>query len=112
VLTHELVELLLRVPPLRVVGEQVVEVVEHLPDALDVLRGGVLHRLLHPGEALVEHLPAEQVADLLVGLPGVAGLPVVGVQLAHRAPGVGRQGVQLHLAEPGVVSVIAVLAAP
>ena len=85
--------------------EQGVQVVEHLPDPLDVLRRHVLHRLLHPGEALVEHLPAEQVADLLVGLAGLGRAPVVGVELADRAAGVGRQRVELHLAEAGVVGV-------
>ena len=95
-----------RVLPLRVVREQGVQVVEHLPDPLDVARGHVLHRLLHPGEALVEHLPAEQVADLLVGLAGLGGAPVVGVELADRAAGVRRQRVELHLAEAGVVGVL------
>jgi hypothetical protein len=105
VLLHELGELLLGVVALRVVGEQRVQVVEHLPDPLDVLRRGVLHGLLHPGEALVEQLPAEQVADLLVGLAGLRGAPVVGAELANRAAGVGRQRVERHLAEPGVVGV-------
>ena len=66
----------------------------------------VLHRLLHAGEALVEQLPAEQVADLLVGLAGLGGAPVVGVELADGAAGVGRQRVELHLAEAGVVGVL------
>ena len=103
---HELGELLLGVLPLRVVREQGVQVVEHLADALDVAGGDVLHRLLHAGEALVEQLPAEQVADLLVGLAGLGGAPVVGVELADRAAGVRRQRVELHLAEAGVVGVL------
>ncbi len=112
VLGHELVELRGGVLPGGVVREQLVEVVEHLADPLDVLRRRVLHRLLHAGEALVEHLPAEQVADLLVRLAGLAGLPVVGAQLAHRAAGVGGQRVQLHLPEPGVVGVPAAQLVP
>ena len=68
--------------------------------------GDVLHRLLHPGEALVQHLPAEQVPDLLVGLAGLGGAPVVGVELAHRPAGVRRERVELHLAEAGVVGVL------
>ena len=103
---HELGELLLGVLPLRVVREQGVQVVEHLADALDVAGGDVLHRLLHAGEALVEQLPAEQVADLLVGLAGLGGAPVVGVELADGAAGVRRQRVELHLAEAGVVGVL------
>ena len=102
---HELGELLLRVLPLRVVREQGVQVVEHLPDPLDVARRHVLHRLLHPGEALVQHLPAQQVPDLLVGLASIGGAPVVGVELAHRPAGVRRERVELHLAEAGVVGV-------
>ena len=45
---------------------------EHLVDRGAVLVGGVLERLLHAGEALVEHLAAEQVLDLLVVLAGLA----------------------------------------
>ena len=48
----------------------------------------------------------EQVPDLLVGLAGLGGAPVVGVELAHRAAGVRRQRVELHLAEAGVVGVL------
>ena len=52
--------------------EQLVEVVEHLVDRGAVLVGGVLERLLHAGEPLVEQLAAEQVLDLLVVLAGLA----------------------------------------
>ena len=107
VLGHELVELRGGVLARGVVGEQVVEVVEHLPDPLDVLGRRVLHRLLHALEPLVEHLAAEQVADLLVGLARVGGPPVVLGELPHGPAGVGGQGVELHLAEPGVVAVVA-----
>ena len=69
--------------------------------------GRVLHRLLHALEPLVEHLAAEQVADLLVGLARVGGPPVVLGELPHGPAGVGGQGVELHLAEPGVVAVVA-----
>ncbi len=40
-------------------GEQGVEVLQHLGDGLAVLVGGVLERLLHAGEPLVEQLPAQ-----------------------------------------------------
>ena len=70
-----------------VLVQQVVEVVEHLVDALTVLVGGVLQRLLHAGEALVEHLPAEQILDLLVLFARLLAAPVVVGQLLH---GLGR----------------------
>ena len=58
-LGHEVVKVLLRVLAARVLVQQVVQVIEHLVDPLTVLVGGVLQRLLHPGEPLIEHLPAE-----------------------------------------------------
>ena len=57
--------------------EEVGEVTEHLLDTGPVLVGGVLQGLLHAGEALVEHLAAEEVLDLLVLLPALAAPPVV-----------------------------------
>ena len=60
---------------------------QHLVDRRAVLVGGVLERLLHAGEALVEQLAAEQVLDLLVVLAGLAALPVVVAQLADRGRG-------------------------
>ena len=83
VLGHELLEVLLGVLTAGVLVEQVVEVLEHLRDALPVLVGGPFERLLHPGEALVEHLAAEQVADLLVILPGLRAAPVVVGEFLH-----------------------------
>ncbi|CNN66487.1 Uncharacterised protein [Mycobacterium tuberculosis] len=58
-LVHEVFEVLLGVLAAIVLVQQVVQVVEHLGDALPVLIGGALKRLLHAGEALVEHLAAE-----------------------------------------------------
>lgn len=83
--------------------EQVVEVLEHLRDALPVLVGGPLERLLHPGEALVEHLPAEQVADLLVILSGLRAAPVVVGEFLHGLRRRRRQFLDPHLGEPRVV---------
>mgnify|MGYP000084151766 CR=1 FL=1 len=48
---------------------------------------GVLQRLLHPGEALVEHLPAEKILDLFVLLFGFAAAPLVFREFLH---GLGR----------------------
>ena len=87
VLVHELGEHLVGVLAEPVRLEHPVEVGEHLVDALAVLVGRVLHRLLHACEALVEQLPAEQVLDLLVVLAGLRGLPVVVAQLADRGRG-------------------------
>lgn len=69
VFAHEIVEVLRAVLAARVLVQQVVQVVEHLVDRLPVLVGRVLQRLLHAGEPLIEHLPAEQILDLLVLLP-------------------------------------------
>ena len=70
VAVHELAELLFGVLAAGVGVEQVVEIVQHLVHAGPVLVGRVLERLLHSREALVEHLAAQQVPDLLVVLPG------------------------------------------
>ena len=75
VLVHELLEVLVGVLAALVLLEQLVEVVEHLVDRRAVLVGGVLQRLLHAGEPLVEQLPAEQVLDLLVVLAGLRAMP-------------------------------------
>ena len=101
-LVHELVEVGLGVLAPAVLLEQLVEVVEHLVDRLAVLVGGVLERLLHAGEPLVEQLAAEQVLDPLVVLARLAGLPVVVGQLAHGGGDRGRQVLELHLAERAV----------
>ena len=77
VLLHEVPELLGGVVAAGVSGEQVAEVAEHLLDPLAVLGGGVLERLLHAGEALVEQLAAEQVLDLVVLLARLAAAPLV-----------------------------------
>ncbi len=102
---HEVVEVLLGVLPQPVLLEQLVEVAQHLVDRGPVLVGGALERLLHAGEALVEHLASEQVLDLLVGLARLAALPVVRRQLADRGRRGGRQVLQLHLAQRPVAVV-------
>ena len=83
--------------------QQVIQVIEHVVDALTVLVGGVLQRLLHPGEPLIEHLPAHQVLDLLVLLPRLRAAPVVLGQLLHGLGRRRRQRLELQLAESGVV---------
>ena len=102
-LVHEVFEVLLRVLTAGVLVQQLVQVIEHLVDALAILVGGPLQRLLHAREALVEHLTAEQILDLLVLFAGLGAAPVVVGQLLHRLGGRGRQRVQLQLAEAGVV---------
>jgi hypothetical protein len=60
-------------------------------------------RLLHRGERAVEHLPPQQVLDLLVGLPGLVRAPRV---VLERPDGAGRvvgQCVELVLRQPGGV---------
>ena len=101
-LGHELGEVVVGVVPRRMLLEQVVEVGEHLLHRGPVLLGGTFESLLHPGEALVEELATQQVLDLLVGLAGLAALPVVGRQLAHRGGGRRGEVVHQHLAEVAV----------
>ena len=83
--------------------QQVVQVVEHLVDALAVLVGGVLQRLLHPGEPLVEHLAAEQILDLLVLFARLLAAPVVVGQFLHGLGRRRRQRLDPHLVESGIV---------
>ena len=82
------------------------EVGDHVLDRLHVLLGGVLQRVLHRREGAVEHLPAQQVLDLLVGLPRLVGAPRVVLERADGAGGVVGQRVQLVLGQPrGVVRI-------
>ena len=106
-LVHEVAELLGRVVAAGVGGEQVAEVAQHLLDPLAVLGRGVLERLLHPGEALVEQLAAEQVLDLVVLLAGVAAAPLVVGELGDRRRRGRRQPLHPHLGEPRVVVEVA-----
>ena len=69
VLVHELAEPLVGVLAAVVRVDERGQVGDHVLDRLHVLLAGVLQRLLHRGERAVEHLPAQQVLDLLVGLP-------------------------------------------
>ena len=87
VLGHEVLEILMAVLAAGVLVEEFVEVVEHLVDGLAVFIAGVLQCLFHAREALVEHLPAEQVLDLLVALPRLGAAPVVVGEFLH---GLGR----------------------
>ena len=112
VLAHELVEVLLGVLAPGVGVEHLPQVREHVLDALHGGRVGVLERLLHALELAVEHLPAEQVAELLELLPGGLRPPVVVGQLPDGTRGVVRQVVELGLAEPGVVARIGEQLAP
>ena len=76
---------------------------EHVVDALTVLVGGAFQRLLHAGEALVEHLTTEQILDLLVLLSRLVAAPVVFGKLLHGLGRRRRQRIQLQFAEAGVV---------
>ena len=64
---------------------------------------GCCRVFLHAAELAVQHLAAQQVLQLLEGLPGGRGAPVVVGQLPDRLGRVGRQRVQLGLAQPGLV---------
>ncbi len=103
VLLHELLELLLRVLAPGVGVEHLVERGHHRPDAFELLRGGVLQRVAHALELGVEDLAAQQVLDLVVGLPGLGRAPLVFGELADGPRRVVRQGVELGLGQPGRV---------
>ncbi len=107
VLVHELLELRVGVLPEPVRLEEGVEVAQHRLDRGPILVRGALHRLLHPREPLVEHLPAEQVLDLLVRLPAVGAAPRIVGQLAHRRGRRVRQPLDPHLGEARVVVEVA-----
>ena len=97
VLVHEVPEVLVCVLTPGVLGQQLVEIGEHLRDRLAVLLRGALQGLLHAGEALIQHLAAELVLDLLIGLPGLLRGPVVVRQLGHGRGRGRRQCTELHL---------------
>jgi hypothetical protein len=103
VLGHEPVELLLGVLTAGVGLEHVVQRGDHLPDPGHVLGAGAAQRVPHPAELAVQHLPPQQVLDLLVRLPGLVRAPLVVRQLADGAGRVVRQRVQLRFREPGRV---------
>ncbi len=99
VLVHEGVEVGWRVGAVAPLVEQVVEVVEHLVDGVAVGFRGVLERVLHAGEALVEQLAPQQVLDALVVLARLRALPLVGRELTHRGSRRTRQRIELQLGE-------------
>ena len=105
VLVHEVGEVLVGVLTATVLVQQLVEVAQHLVDRGTVLVGGVLERLLHALETLVEQLPAEQVLDLLVVGASLGAAPVVGAELLDRRRRARREVLQLHLGE-GPLSVV------
>jgi hypothetical protein len=100
---HELLELPLGVLPPGVGLQHGVEVGDHVPDALQLLRAGAGQGVAHPLELGVEHLAAEQVADLLVGGGGLGRAPPVVGQLADGPGGVRRELVELGLGQAGRV---------
>ncbi len=104
VLAHEVVEVLLGVLAAGVGVEHLAQVGHHVLDPLHGRRVGVLQGLLHALELAVEHLAAQQVAQLLELLPGLLRAPVVLRQLADGPRGVARQRVELCLAHPRVVA--------
>ena len=104
-LGHELGEVLLGGHAGAVLSQQHVEVAQHLGDGGPVFVGGVFQHALHAFEALVQQLPANQVADLVVLLARLVGCPVVAVEFGHRGGGGGGQVLQRHLAH-GAVEVV------
>ena len=106
VLVHEVAELLVGVLAAVVRVEERGQVGDHVLDRLHVASVRVLQRLLHRGERAVEHLPAQQVLDLLVGLPRLVRAPRVVLERPDGAGGVVGQRVQLGLGQArGVVRI-------
>ena len=87
VLRHEVVELLLAVLAALAGVEQAVEVGQHLAQGGPVGVARVLQRLLHAGEALVEHLTAQEVVELHLSQGTVA---LVHVDVARELPAFGQ----------------------
>ncbi len=102
---HEVREVGRGVGTLTVLGQQAVEVTQHLGDSGAVLIGGTLHSLFHAGELLIQHFPAEQILDLFELLSRLGGLPVIGVEFGDRSRGGLGKIVQQQLPE-GAVGVI------
>ena len=102
-LVHEVLEILRGVFAAGMLVQQVVEVVDHVGDPLTVLVGSPFQGLLHAGEALVEHLAAEQILDLVVLLARLVAPPVVFRELLHGLGRRRRERIQLQFAEPRVV---------
>src|SRR5664279_4736806 len=102
---HELGEPLVGVLAPGVGGQHRVEVGEHVLGRGQRPRdlAGLLQRLRHAAELAVQHLLAQQVADLVVGLAGIGRAPVVVGQPADRPCRITGQRVELGLPQPGVV---------
>ena len=96
---HELREVLGRVLAALALLQQVAQVAEHIRHPRAVLVRRVLERLLHPPEARVERVTAQQILDLRERLLRVGRLPVIAAQLGHRGRGGIRQVLHLHLTE-------------
>ena len=105
VLVHELGERVGGVLVAGVLGQQRVEVGQHVLDLLHRLGVLALQRLLHAGELGVQHLPLQHLGDGLVRLPGLVGAPLVVTQRPDGAGDVVGDGLQLQLRQPVLVAV-------
>src|ERR1019366_1532004 len=65
---------------------------------------GTLEALFHAAELTVQHLAAKQVLEAFEGVPRRRRTPGVVGQPPDRLRGVGRQRVELSLAQPGFVA--------
>ena len=83
--------------------QQVIEVVDHVVDPLAILVGGPFQSLLHAGEALVEHLAAEQILDLVVLLARLVTAPAVFGELLHGFGRRRRKRLQLQLTKARII---------
>ena len=104
-LVHELGERVRGVLVAGVLGQQVVEVGEHVLHLLHGLGVLALQRLLHARELGVEHLALQHLRDGLVRLPRLVGAPLVVAQGPDGPGHVIGDGLQLHLRQPVLVAV-------
>ena len=83
-----------RLPPLGAILEHPVEVLQHLPEPLEVLRSHALERLLHALHEGLQHLLAERLHQLLEEPPGFRIHELVLRELLDLPAGVVRELVE------------------
>ena len=88
---HEICEIGGRILPRAVFAQKLVEITQHLRNGLFIFFSSAFKRLLHAGKLLVQHLPAQEIADVFKFFACIRGLPVIGIELRHGRRGGCRQ---------------------
>ncbi len=102
---HEVVELTARVLAAGVAQQQLVEVCQHVPNPLHLLRVVAAKGLLHTCELCIEHLALQPIQNGLETSSSVVGAPLVVLELTDSTTCARREVVERHLREAGVVIV-------